>query len=1022
MKQNIKSKLSLLIVLTLAMVAAPRAQETSNNYLPAITSMDALANEQIRQDYDSIKKHFDEAYRQYPNIPRGVLEAVSFTYTRFHPFVPSDTLELDKNALPPLYSVMGLTLYGKGVFRENLKLVSQLSGHSANDISNDCHIAILAYAAAFSRLQASYRPSGDEMMDILPILLELSELPLHDKTPREIWETGLPNIDLETHMELFPMMSSLYAICLFLNNGATVIDGFPKRNINFEKIFGKNLLILRHDTVSITPQSKHSYTTAVTDYPLAIHCPAATCNYTQGRTQTISNITIHYTQGTYAGSIAWFQNCNAQASAHYVIRSIDGQVTQMVAESDKAWHVGVANGYTIGIEHEAYGNIHSFFTSAMYLSSANLVRNICTRRTNIRTFRTFYRDTLDDGSVLNAGLHNLGGATACTQIRGHQHFPSQSHTDPGPYWDWNYYYKLLNPATITDIRTDDDGLFTDLGGIANDYGNDQRQLTLIHVPDADSIALNFTSFELEPDYDFLWIYEGDSPFGTLLGRWNTQSPGRVVAQGGDLLVEFRSDCSDTRPGWIANWHAYKPSPALADNEPPQTEILHNEDDWVTHDFTLSFRDTDNLALQHRFYQIIEQNDAQWTGNTSRGFLCDNFDVSLDTTVWSHDGSWLLVEHALRQPSIALSQTNIAASLAQVNDAVLFDFYLSILSGDSCWFYFGTNGLSANTTTSCGHKILWDKARHEITLFEVHHGLATLIARNSQVYFTHGQSYLYRVVWDRNHGNIQVYRHGTHLLEATGSVTTSGTNVQVGFSTNHASVSIDNVRSYVARGNEVTLTVGAHATRHLRTQAVHGSPTTKVKSIVLDSAGMFSPLVEKSIRVDYTPPIPVHPKIQLNLDRLFWPATISVTWPPSEDEHSGINDYHYILNLQGNPSRTNWESAGLQNSLLITLETAHPCAARVGVKAENGAGLFSPVTFTEWDKTSPRQTRTNPATDLADDLAGQRVELYDSSGRLLSVTDTDAQGKARTDDMPAGLYFVRIIPVHGKPHVVKIYKH
>ena len=186
--------------------------------------------------------------------------------------------------------------------------------------------------------------------------------------------------------------------------------------------------------------------------------------------------------------------------------------------------------------------------------------------------------------------------------------------------------------------------------------------------------------------------------------------------------------------------------------------------------------------------------------------------------------------------------------------------------------------------------------------------------------------------------------------------------------------------------------------------------------------MFSPLVEKSIRVDYTPPIPVHPKIQLNLDRLFWPATISVTWPPSEDEHSGINDYHYILNLQGNPSRTNWESAGLQNSLLITLETAHPCAARVGVKAENGAGLFSPVTFTEWDKTSPRQTRTNPATDLADDLAGQRVELYDSSGRLLSVTDTDAQGKARTDDMPAGLYFVRIIPVHGNPHVVKIYKH
>ena len=134
------------------------------------------------------------------------------------------------------------------------------------------------------------------------------------------------------------------------------------------------------------------------DYPQAIWCPAAACNYSQGRTQTITNVVIHYTEGTYAGSIAWFQNCNARASAHYVIRSIDGQVTQMVAEADKAWHVGNSNGYTIGIEHEAYGNIYSFFTSAMYASSAELVRDICVRRPNISPLRTFYRDTLDDYS------------------------------------------------------------------------------------------------------------------------------------------------------------------------------------------------------------------------------------------------------------------------------------------------------------------------------------------------------------------------------------------------------------------------------------------------------------------------------------------------------------------------------------------------------------------------------------------------------------------------------------------------
>ena len=77
----------------------------------------------------------------------------------------------------------------------------------------------------------------------------------------------------------------------------------------------------------------------------------------------------------------------------------------MVPEADKAWHVGVANSYTIGIEHEAYGNIYSYFTMNMYQSSADLVKNICSRRSNINPHRVFYRDTLDDGTVLNDGVH-----------------------------------------------------------------------------------------------------------------------------------------------------------------------------------------------------------------------------------------------------------------------------------------------------------------------------------------------------------------------------------------------------------------------------------------------------------------------------------------------------------------------------------------------------------------------------------------------------------------------------------------
>mgnify|MGYP003294240076 CR=1 FL=1 len=250
---------------------------------------------------------------------------------------------------------------------------------------------------------------------------------------------------------------------------------------------------------------------------------------------------------------------------------------------------------------EAYGDVASWFTSVMYQSSAALVRNICSRRPIINTSRTFCHDTLDDGTVLNAGLHNLGGSSACTQIRGHQHYPGQSHTDPGPYWNWNYYYKLLNPNDSIHTLTASSGIFTDSGGASGNYSDNERQLTLIHSPGADSLVLEFSSFDLEPDYDFMWIYAGNNVFTPLLGRWNTQNPQRVVAPGEFMLVDFRSDCTTSRPGWMAQWYGITQIDTPNVSQPPATAICWNEDDWVTSDFTLSFLDSAS-TIQKSFFQ------------------------------------------------------------------------------------------------------------------------------------------------------------------------------------------------------------------------------------------------------------------------------------------------------------------------------------------------------------------------------------------------------------------------------------
>lgn len=461
---------------------------------------------------------FQLAEKECPSLPTGLLEAVSYTNTQCHHLTDADyTIPADDpTAMPRAYGMMGLVMDGKGCFRENLKTVSQLSGYSTDEILSDPAINVLAYAKACEKMAGQMDIRSSKAEDYLPIIEALSELPIAEKKDE------------------IPMKMMLYSV-------------YRELGSDLPALFGDDYAWLSGETVSFSKE---------TDYPGAIWIPAPQCNFEE-RTKEVSAVVIHYTEGSYAGCISWFQNCDSQVSAHYVIRSSDGQVAQMVREADKAWHARSANGYTIGIEHEAYGDIISFFTEAMYNSSADLVRDICRRYDAIDGHRTFCTDTLDNGTALDSGLHNLGGEGACIQIRGHQHYPDQTHTDPGPYWRWDHYYKLINNGTLT----------MSLGGAGvtegdidhQDYGNDERKIWVIRSDANTQITLNFLSFDLEADYDFLWIYDGDNVFAPKLGRWNTTSPGSVTSSGNALCVEFRSDCLTTAEGWRAHWTVSTPT-------------------------------------------------------------------------------------------------------------------------------------------------------------------------------------------------------------------------------------------------------------------------------------------------------------------------------------------------------------------------------------------------------------------------------------------------------------------------------
>lgn len=69
-------------------------------------------------------------------------------------------------------------------------------------------------------------------------------------------------------------------------------------------------------------------------------------------------LVIHYTAGpSLEGTVSWFADPAAQASAHIVIGR-DGEIVQMVSFDKKAWHAGISqwgplqglNSHSIGIE------------------------------------------------------------------------------------------------------------------------------------------------------------------------------------------------------------------------------------------------------------------------------------------------------------------------------------------------------------------------------------------------------------------------------------------------------------------------------------------------------------------------------------------------------------------------------------------------------------------------------------------------------------------------------------------------
>lgn len=180
------------------------------------------------------------------------------------------------------------------------------------------------------------------------------------------------------------------------------------------------------------------------DYPdVSTYIPAAPSTYIPAERDAsdIRYLIIHDTDVSYAGTVGLFTTPGHCCAAHYLVSgqvgSSDPAVTQFVPDTDIVHQSGNLwmNEHSIGVEHVGFAAFpNGYYTPKLYQRSADLIGWLAAK----------YRIPLDRAHILT---HSdvPGGPLAPDQAITPDNVHDQ-HWDPGPYWDWNYYWPLLETA------------------------------------------------------------------------------------------------------------------------------------------------------------------------------------------------------------------------------------------------------------------------------------------------------------------------------------------------------------------------------------------------------------------------------------------------------------------------------------------------------------------------------------------------------------------------------------------------
>lgn len=945
-----------------------------------------------------LSNEFQSAYSQFPTLPAGILESVSWCKTRM--------VNLDQDqpgscsGMPMPFGVMGLFDNGNSYFKENGLMVETLSGISILEQKSSVSAQILAFSHAFNSIYQQKRLIYNEANAVYLTLDLLSEIP----------DSGAIN--------LFAKDVQIFEIMRFMNDSEFATShNFQTNHYPLSNVFGaQNYAVLKAPKILVSEAGVQTETGSVytvsqiksTEYGPAIWNPAPPCNFSSRNGVAISSITIHTIQGSYAGAISWSQNCASNVSFHYVVRSSDGQITQMVLESDKAWHVGSENPYTIGYEHEGYVDNPVWYTEAMYNASADLSSDIINSGYGIPALRTFY-------GAATSGTNVLGG---CTKIKGHQHYPNQTHTDPGINWDWEKYYRLINNNPQINVLTASSNTFFDTGGEFGNYNDDERELWLIQPPNTSSVTLNFTSFSVENNYDFLFIYDGANMDAPLIGSYtSTNSPGTITSSTGSLLVEFRSDCSSTNTGWSANYTSVS-----ATDQIPVTTIMASSS-WKTSDFDVYIVD-ENIGSGDQFYLVSDKNstDNNWQSNISHGFVSESFDDN--STNWTNQtGVFTSFDSAYQFGDVNESNSNAYLLVNQDEESAYLYSWKQTFESNSNNQRAGLHFMCSDPTLpnrGNSYFVYLRETDNKIHIYSVENDVFSLEAE-CNFDLDPQTTYQVSVSFNKISGWIKVFINYEYVGGWQDSSPIQSGN-SISLRTGNCAVHFDDIQLFKARSNLITIDVSNNGT--MRYESENAIESGKVMALAISSTNQISEIATSTFLIDRSAPTLTYLNDGNSLDIDTTTSTsFSANWQ-FEDIHSGISEYEYAVgSTVGGTDIQTWTTAGGQSNATILIP--NPVLDQIyyfSVRAQNNAGLYSQhssdgqtylTEFVSLIQSDLEQLRfyPNPATEkiFFEHVTGNyTIEVYDVNGRTLNVYLIDAtQTTIDIAALTSGEYFMSI---------------